>query len=177
MSNFPEIIKKLNEDYALAVQKGAGERYSLLSTMFTELGDYLRECIQGMTTTEIKGIINKLKKGILLTSQEQENLKLWMVGDADYYVRLENNYTDWQNELKRLMGEINALDLKAPDIVDLSKLRGLLQDAMRTVADILFYIQQKERVSLFEEASTVIDAEERDILIRLLEQKLNSSQF
>jgi hypothetical protein len=41
----------------------------------------------------------------------------------------------------------------------------------------MYFVQQKDRVSKFDESTQEIDDEERAILVRLLDQKLKSKEF
>ena len=177
MANFNQIIDKLNQDYEATTQKGTGEAYSKLSTIFEELGSYLREYIQGITEDQIVAIIKKLKKNEQIISDDKEHIKLWLVGDAEYYTKMENNVEGWKNELKRLMGDINNFKTDNPDVVAACKLRGLFRDGSRVLTDIFYFLEQKDRVAKFDESTEEIDDSERQILIRLLEQKMKSPDF
>ena len=57
MENFNRIIDKLNEDYEQTMKNGQADAYSKLSTIFEELGEYLREYVQDETDIEIKTLI------------------------------------------------------------------------------------------------------------------------
>ncbi|MCK5581042.1 MAG: hypothetical protein KAJ18_07185 [Candidatus Omnitrophica bacterium] len=177
MAEFDQIITKLREDYTSATQSGSGNAYSKLSTIFEELDIYLRERIQEMTQEDIKGIIEKLEKGEQLSLEDKEQVRLWIVGDAEYYTQMENNFGDWQDELKRLIGEIERYQGESLDPIKASKLRALFRDGARVISDIFYYVEQKERVEKFMESTAEIDEEERAILIRLLEQKIASPDF
>jgi len=177
MTDFRKIIAKLNEDYNTAMQKDTPETYSRLSTIFEDLSAYLREQIQEMTKADILEVVDKLKNGLTITPQDKEQIKLWIVGDADYYVKMENNFKDWQNELKRLMDEINTCTGANEDVTTALKLRTLLRDGARVLADIFYYVEQRQRVAAFDASTDEIDPQERGFLIRILEQKINSDDF
>ena len=174
MSDLKEQLTKVNDDYrSLAQQYTTGHCWKL-STTLQEFEGALREHIQGITKSEIVQIIGKLRSNARLDKHELDYIKLWIVGDADYYLRLENNYNDWVQELKRLIDEINKIDVKQSDFIAASKLRALLLDGIRVIGDIMFFLQQKERVKNFTESTQEIDPEERELLIRLIEGKIAS---
>lgn len=177
MDNFSSIIDKLNEDYQQTMQNGSGESYCRLSTIFEELGSYFREHVQGRTNDEIKIVIRKLQDGSQLMEDDIELIRLWIVDDAEQYMKLENNFDDWQEELKRLMAEITKYKEAESDVKTASELRGLFRDGSRVLADIFFYVQQKDRVAKFEQASKQLGPQERALLVGLLEQKMKSSEF
>jgi len=177
MDNFNQIIDKLTEDYQKTMESGRGEAFSKLSTIFEELGAYFREYVQGKTDLEIKAVIRKLKGGSVLTQEDLDLIRLWIVDDADQYARLENNFNDWKDELKRLVTVISGYKNSTADVKTASELRALMRDGARVLADIFYYLQQKDRVAKFEEASKQLGPQERGLLVGLLEQKIKSSDF
>ncbi len=177
MGNFIQIINKLNQDYENTTQQGTGEAYGRLSTIFEELGKYVRETIQEKTEGEIKKIINKLRSDQAILPEDIDLIRLWIIGDAENYTKMENNFDDWKTELKRLIGEINKLHVEDPDVYTLSKLSGLFRDGARVLADLFYFLEQKDRMENFIDSTQKIDQEERMILVRLLEQKLSSPDF
>jgi hypothetical protein len=177
MKDFNQIITKLNEDYQNTVRSGTGDMYGRLSTIFGELDQLLREYLQDMTGDKVKQIIKKLKGRDPIAPDDLEIIRLWLVGDADYYLKYENNYNDWTAELKRLMQDINTCNVDSPDVGTVTRLRSLFRDASRVIADLFYYTEQKDRVMKFSSSTEEIDDEERAIIARLLEQKLKSQDF
>lgn len=175
--NFTQIFQKLNADYQSTASSQTSDAYGRLSTIFEELGKLMREHIQELTTDDIKSVIVKLKSGKHITSDDKEKIKLWVVGDAQDYANAEQDLHNWQKELRGLMDKINALQVPNPDVHTVSKLRGLLRDAARVTADLLYLAAQKERLDRFSVATEDIDPEERELLVRLLEQKMKSPNF
>ena len=174
MGNLTEKMTELNAHYdALESEYSAGNCWRLSTTM-QEFEEAMREHIQEVTKNEILEIIKKLKEAVPLNEQEINYIKLWICGDADYYVKLENNYNDWTEELKRLMGEIKQEDVQQPDFNAASKLRARLLDGIRVIGDIVFFLKQKDRVKNFTESTEEIDPEESALLVRLLEGKIAS---
>ena len=177
MGDFNQIISKFSEDYRATVQAGNGEAYSKLSSITGELEHYLREYLQQLSGDDVKKVINKLKGGGAISPQELDLVRLWLVGDAEYYLQHENNFSDWTKELARLVDQMNPCNVDKPDVTTVCRFRSILRDASRVIADIMYFVQQKDRVSKFNESTEEIDDEERSILVRLLEQKLRSSDF
>ncbi|MCK5083611.1 MAG: hypothetical protein KAR31_11940 [Candidatus Omnitrophica bacterium] len=174
MGNLTEKIAELNGNYAaLGGECSTGNCWKLSTTM-QELEGEMREHIQEVTKAQIMQIIEKLKAEEPLNEQEVEYIKLWICGDADYYVKLENNFNGWTEELDRLMEEIKQEDAQEPDFNTASKLRARLLDGMRVLGDIMFFLKQKERVKNFTESTEEIDPQESALLVRLLEGKIAS---
>ena len=177
MAEFSKIIAKLNQDYATTLKAGTGDAYSRLSTIMTELENYLREYIQSLSEKDMKQVIAKLKKGETINPDDLAQIRLWIVGDAEYYAKMENNFNDWQAEFRRLVDEISRYENERIDINSAWKLRALFRDAINVLSDIFYFVEQKDRVEKFTETTQEIDPEERAVLVRLLEQKLQSSDF
>ncbi|MDD3374191.1 MAG: hypothetical protein PHY73_00515 [Candidatus Omnitrophica bacterium] len=172
--NFCNCFKKIKEDHLLLEKNFSSEACWKLSTALQEADNELREGIQELTKIEVKKIINKLVGNQSLSSEELEYLKLWIVGDADYYIKMENNFEEWVREVKRLIDEINKETKDNMDFVCAGKIQGMVRDVIRTLGDVLFYLQSKERLEKFKEATKKIDNEERALLIDLLQHKMNS---
>lgn len=177
MTEFIEIIDKLKEEYRQSLDRDTGEAYSRLSTFFEELNGVVRERIQELTAEEIKAVIKKLEKDEALSNEDKEKIRLWIVGDAEYYTQLENNYDDWKKELDRLVREIEKLNVQEPDVPTLFSLQALLRDGSRVLADIFYFKEQQDRLKKFLDSTKEIDPEERRLLIQILQQKLDSFQF
>jgi hypothetical protein len=177
MGKFSQIISKLNEDYRATANTGTGEAYSKLSTILGELDIYLREYLQDLTGDDVKKVIKKLKSGDAIAPPDLDLIRLWLVGDADYYVQHENDFNNWSKELARLIDHTRNYDVDNPDVATVARLRSIFRDASRVIADIMYFVQQKDRVSKFDESTQEIDDEERAILVRLLDQKLKSKEF
>jgi len=64
-----------------------------------------------------------------------------------------------------------------PDFETASHLRAILEDGKRVIYDIAFYLEKKERIANFEESTLELDKEEKDLLVKLLKNKLASKEF
>ena len=177
MENFNSIIDQLQKDYQFALDTGTGEAYSRLSTIFEELGGYFREYVQGLTEEDVKGVLRKLRNGDTLNVNDIDLIRLWIVDDAQRYMEMENNFEDWKKEMERLMAEIVKYKDRDAGILMASELRALFRDGSRVLADIFYYLQQKDRVARFDQASQSLGPQERSLLIGLLEQKIKSSEL
>ena len=177
MANFNSILDKLNEDYQYAKNNGTGEAYSRLSTIFEELGGYLREYMQDLTENQIRVVLRKLRDGNELAPEDIDMLRLWIVDDAQRYIDKENNFDDWQQETARLIDELARYRDQEADVKVVSEMRALFRDGSRVITDIFYYLQQKDRVENFEQASQALGPQERSLLIGLLEQKIKIGEF
>ena len=174
MTQLDKIIEDIQNCHSGIEQSSRADVYWKLSTVLQSLDNELREHIQALTEKEMLKVIDKLKSGAQLSEQELHYVKLWIVGDADYYVKYENNYQEWVNELERLVGVIAEFKNKDVDFQNASQLRAISLDAVRVIGDILFFVTQQQRIRNFSESNKSIDAGERQLLIDLLQGKMIS---
>jgi hypothetical protein len=140
----------------------------------------IREGIQDVTSSEINNIILKLQDEKQLVAEELELIKLWIIGDAESYIKRENNFQDWMEEFKRLETVLIQFENKYCSIDDLFELHGVLEDAIRISYDIANYLEKKERMEKFLPRlsdTRALSDEDKDILIRVLKGKLKSPDF
>jgi hypothetical protein len=99
---------------------------------------------------------------------------LWIVGDADAYTAMENDYQAWLAEYDRLIGVLASYQDKSLSAGEIMKLQGVLEDALRISADIGNYLEKKERIDKFHAAIGDQASLDRGVLRQILETKLNS---
>lgn len=177
MADFKELSQRIERSFNDAIKAGDASSYQRLGAIFSDADIQLREYIQEITKNEINRIIQKLETGKEIGVEELRFIKLWIVGDADYYIKLENNFNDWLLEIKRIVNETTKIKESEPDFETASHLRAILEDGKRVIHDIAFYLEKKERIANFEESTLELDREERDLLIKLLKNKLVSKEF
>ncbi|MBN2014957.1 MAG: hypothetical protein JW778_07240 [Candidatus Altiarchaeota archaeon] len=175
MTTLEEICGPIEGDFDKATETGDQISYNRLAMTFNETENKLREYIQEMTKEKTTEVIQKLREGEDLSREELEFVRLWTIGDAEYYIKVENNFNDWLRELKRIVDEILKIKATA-DLETTSHLRAMLEDGKRVIYDIVFYLEKKERVTRFNEATKEIDAKERKTIISLLKTQLESKE-
>ncbi len=177
MGTLNDALNTVEKEFGKLSQRPQSEALMRFSTFLGELEGELREGVQTSTEKEIKEIIKQLKDGKELTTSQDKTLRLWIVGDAEHYTKLENNYDDWMAELKRLVDSICSLQGEDFGTDVAMQLRALIYDATRVMDDLIYFTQHKERLERFEEATRELDKDERVHLVRILEQKLKSGRF
>jgi hypothetical protein len=120
-----------------------------------------------------------LVNGVPLATAEQDMLQLFMVGDAKYYIKYENDVENWKTETKRLIEEMKRLQAGGLTEMDsLMYLQALCREAMRVLPDLAFYYREKERVRKFDEAlQGAIDRDTRRFLANLIKEMLASDKI
>lgn len=174
-----QINEKLSEiiSHKQTVDENTEEGYfNKVTAPLVSLGDYLREQMQVETSEKISMIINKLESDEEIPESDLMLIRLWIVGDAASYVQIENDYQKWLEELNRLFGVIEELKLQDLSLENMYKLQGTARDAIRVIGDIVFFKQQQERITKFENASNNLNSENKLVLARILKQKLESEE-
>ena len=147
-----------------------------LSHSLTNLEHSLREKMQEDTRGEMEGIIRSLERGGELSARDKELIRVWMVGDAESYMTVENNLGDWTEELKRLLDRVASARGRELSPAQLTELQAIVRDALRTAADIHYYQEQRVRVECFRDATADWSPDDKKILARMLRSKLESHE-
>lgn len=177
MADFTQAIRKLTTDVKQAMEEQSASAYERVDAIIQELDVVLRESMQKSTANEMKRIIQVLRAGKEVGPQDKDLIRLWVIGDAESYAQMENSAEEWRSELVQVMSNIDTFAGKDLDAKGIVRLRALLQDANQTLSDIFYFTEQKERVGRFVDSVREIDAEERELLANILEQKLKLEQF
>jgi hypothetical protein len=152
-------------------------RFNALSAALVSLEGELREQIQGATEGPVTELIHTLRADGPIAPPDLELIRLWVVGDAEYYVKMENDFPAWMIELERLMGVLQSLSREAVTPATMAKLAATVRDALRVSSDIVFYRQQEERVRSFQDTTARMTRDDKKYLADILAQKLSSDQM
>ena len=155
-------------------EAGNAEAHETFAAALIALDGKLREHAQELTRGEIDRVTGVLNSNAPLTREQLALIKAWIVGDAEAYAKAENNAPDWRAEMERLVAAIEQSGRGQTNLEALLRLRGLLRDAIRTAQDLHYYLDNKERVDRFDEATRELDRDERRLLIEMLYLKLKS---
>jgi len=151
-------------------------RLNPLSAALARLDNELREQIQAATAAQVARLIDTLQADGPVGPADLDLVRLWLVGDAEYYVKMENDLPAWVTELDRLVGVLRELRAEAMTLSTMSRMEATIRDALRVSSDIVFYRQQEERIRSFQNATKSLTREDKQTLARILAQKLSSEQ-
>lgn len=165
-------VSKIMANARSAMTEGAFQQAASLTS---DAKNAVREELQRATSSAIEAIIENLGSGEPITAEEVALMKAWIVGDAEGYTQMENNFRDWLSEYDRLKASLSAYEGKHCSTDELSQLYGILEDATRISYDIATFLEKQDRIKRFEAAvSDGLDEGERRILARALTEKLHS---
>jgi hypothetical protein len=170
MADVQEFSIKLKDSLDLACRSfeaESSEGYGILGEQMEELETMAIAYLQDHE--ECKAIVKKLELGDPLTPGELETVKQFVVGDANYYLKFDDNFDRSKAELKRVLDEIRELLSKPMDLDEIMHLGVLCKEASSAAKPTAYYMEQKERVHRFEEATRGgLNVESAKILANIL---------
>jgi hypothetical protein len=173
MQGISEIIEVMKD----AKAKSTSELFIKSHIRLSQARQAAREEMQKVTSEKVKAIISKMLGDSILSSQDIECIRMWIVGDADGYMAMENDYQSWLLEYDRLTQVLSSYSNKSCSSEELLKLQGILEDALRLAADIGNYLEKKERITKFETAISDQASLDKGVLRQILETKLSSPEL
>lgn len=156
-----------------AISTRLPEHFETLEQQICRFEATVREMQQSMLSERSKSALKNLRAGRALSEEEKSVLQSIVVGDAESYLRVENNLQDWINELQRLIGEMERL-ARCEDEATMSQLRGISKDAVRLMPSLRAYMEEKDRLDRFNHAMANLDEPNRQILAQVVSEMLSS---
>jgi len=168
-----EIVESLSALVRSAALDRSPEAFESVEQQISRFEAMVREVQQARCSAETKRAIRNLQQGQPLAPEELEAIRMMVVGDAEFYLKHENNLNEWLAELDRLMAEVRRLAATGEDRA-LAELRGVLRDAVRLLPNIRSYMEEKRRLDRFNTAFASLDPANRRLLVELLQEMLDS---
>lgn len=179
MGDVPQVnatIQKTLELASRCSQLETSENYGALGDQVEELEGQAREAFQAKM--DIASLLRKLKAEKPLTPDDLKTLELLIVGDAEYFLKYENDLEQWKSEISKLLGEISKSQSSDLDVDALMHLRALCAEVRRVLPDVVYYLDQKERTKKFQAATRgPLDADGYRVLAEIVEQMLLSDKM
>jgi hypothetical protein len=169
MNDARALIQQLQSNHAAASIDDVSS-FERLTDPIVKLTEALHQGFQASIQDQLRSMIDKLRANAALSSAELATLESFIVGDAEAYTRLENNFPDWVGELTRLVGVLGAMSDNLQGSGWLDAL-GEVEDAHRVLNDICNYLQQKDRITRFRKTVAAgLTPERTQILIEILKE-------
>ena len=147
-----EVTAQMSEALSTAAQCSSTEtieNYSHLAAQLQELDSLAARSMRSHAASQ--PILTKLQQGASLTPDELNTLRSLIVGDADQYLKYDDDFEQAKTELGKIFDEIRALESPDSNLDSLMHLRVLCREAASALGPVLHYLEQKERVRNFEE--------------------------
>jgi len=169
-----EYLSGITRAMKQAQADNSSESYSYVATALVQSKNRVRQAIEQATAEAVAAIIGKLEHSQPLTEAEKQTVKLWIVGDAEGYVKMENNFQDWLAEYRRLMDAIADWEGKTGSVQELVEIHGVLEDAIKVADDVAHFLEDRERVVRCETALSSLKAEDNQFIAGMLKSMLDS---
>jgi hypothetical protein len=172
-----DILQGVSQAMEEAQRTDTADAFSQLGYDLAKLRDRVREDIQKQTSKAMKGIIQKLEENQPLTMEERGFVRLWVVGDAEGYVKMEQTLNDWLAEYRRLAGVISDYAQRSASLQDLVDLHGVLEDAAKVANNVAHFLEDQERIQRFDAAINHLSASDSKLIADILKEKLSSPEM
>jgi hypothetical protein len=166
---------------ALAREAADSEDPTTLERLEMALGDLrslAREQMQERFRQDFRDLASKLEGNGSLDERERGLLAAITTGAASLYVKNENDLDAWRQEIRRLAGTLEEIPDAGQDgasaLLAYLQAQATVDEAMRVVPDLRFFLEEGERLKRFKTATGSIDPEERRFLARIIRDKLAS---
>jgi hypothetical protein len=136
----------------------------------------IREAMQNATAVRIGEIISKLRNEQAITPADLDLARLWIVGDAESYSRMQRDFERHMEEFTLLESILQRYERQQNQVNDLVDAHGVLEDAIHLSYEIAKFLEHKERVTNFEEAVKDPNRLDCQALADVLVRKLHSSK-
>jgi hypothetical protein len=153
VANAQQLTAKLSDALNTAAECATSESaqgYRLLAEKLAELESSAGQFLRSHMAYQL--VVSKLQQDAPLTADDLTTLRSLIVGDADDYLKYDDDFAEAKSELARVIREIGQLQSSSelsPET--LMRLRVLCHEAVNALAPTVYYLEQKERVKNFEE--------------------------
>jgi hypothetical protein len=171
MAGPQEVVAKVEEALAIAARCSSEEtsgNYEGLHQELQDLGELAQRSCE--THADYRTVVGKLRAGTALSSEEMTTLRLLLVGDADYYLKYDEEFDRCKSELAKILGEIERRKQSELGCDGLMHLSVLCREASSLVLPTQHYLEARERVRKFEESTKgAIDRDTARALATIIE--------
>lgn len=186
MANDPEghaLAQRTGAVAALAREAADSEDRATLERLEMELGSLrslARERMQARYRDAYEELAAKLEGSEPLSDGDRRLLAVIATGAASVYLRNENDLDAWRKEIRRLAEVLERTPEpdggSGSEFLRYLHVQATVEEAMRVVPDVRFFLEEGERLRRFQSASREIDPDERRFLARLIRDQLASDR-
>ena len=149
-----DVVAQIDAMLAAAARCAADETTQNIEALEQQLND-LGELayITCESQVDYRSLVRKLRAGDALSPAELGTVRLLMVGDADYYVKYDEEFDRCKAEASKIIGEIARFKTAELGADGLMHVDTLCREAASLLALAQHYLDARDRVRRFE-AST-----------------------
>jgi hypothetical protein len=172
-----QVLQGISQSMKSVSGSSSMDDFARVSSELVQTRDKVREELQAATADAVTKILKKLGSQELLTPEERNLVELWIVGDAEGYTKMENNFGEWQEEFRRLGGVLESYAGQASSPQTLVEVHGALEDAIRLTVDISYFLEKKDRVERFRSAINNLTPDDAKFLAGMLKSMMRSAEM
>jgi len=124
------------------------QNYDALLQQLQDLGELAH--ITCEMNVDYRGLARKLRAGEPLSADEMNTVRLLLIGDADYYLKYDEEFERCRDEVKKIVGEIERFKTVELGVDGLMHVSTLCREASNLLALAQHYLEARERVRRFE---------------------------
>jgi hypothetical protein len=149
-----DVVAQIDGMLATAARGTADEttqNYDALQQQLQDLGELAH--ITCEMHVDHAGLARKLRGGESLSPEEMNTVRLLLIGDADYYLKYDEEFDRCRDEVKKIVGEIERFKSGELGVDGLMHVSTLCREASSLLALATHYLEARERVRRFETAT------------------------
>lgn len=166
-----DVIAQLQEVLTAASRCASEEtslNYDRLSQDLADLETLAKGACAAHTDT--RTLMHKLRGNTPLSADDLATLRLLIVGDADYFLKYDEEIARCKADTTKLIGEMEQLQASEPTAATMMHLGALADEARLLLELTRHYFVAKERVRRFESATGgTLDADARQALVAVVQ--------
>ncbi|MGE5272104.1 MAG: hypothetical protein ACM3JG_20800 [Thiohalocapsa sp.] len=166
-----DVVTQIDAMLAAASRAGEAEttqNYDALAQELNDLGQLAYLTCE--MSVDHAALVRKLRSGDTLTPDEMQTVRLLIVGDADYYLKYDEEFERCRGEVKKIVNEIERFKTAELGTDALMHVSTLCREAANLLALAQHYLEARERVRRFETATAgPLDRETASELAHVIE--------
>ena len=178
MAGPQDVAAKVEDALAAAARCSTAEtaqNYEALAQELQDLGEMAQRSCEAHV--DYRSLVRKLRAGDALSPDEMATLRLLIVGDADYYVKYDEEFDRCKAELAKIVGDIGRLNQGEFNADSLMHLSVLCREADSLLVLAQHYLDARDRVRRFEASTgSAIDRDSARALATIVEGMVAQSQ-
>jgi hypothetical protein len=147
-----EIAAKISQALDVATRWSSDEtveNYNVLGEMLAELESSAGHFLRAHSAYQF--LVTKLQQGGPLTADDLKTLRSLIVGDADEYLKYDDDFAQSKTQLGKILDQIRQMQSDELSPETLMRLRVLCREATSALVPTVHYLEQKQRVRNFDE--------------------------
>jgi hypothetical protein len=171
MAGPQDVAAKVEDALAAAARCSTDETTQNYDTLAQELQDLAELARLSCQSHDHYGaLIGKLRAGDALSPEEMAKVRLLIVGDADYYIKYDEEFDRCKGDLAKILAEIERLKASELSVDALMHLSVLCREADSLLVVVQHYLDSRDRVRRFEETTkTALDRDSARTLATIIE--------